>query len=342
LFGLCGVLNFSQNCGYSLLVENPKIPKLRFVEWRQTILLKKHFLLLSSASPNPSQANSKGQSYKKLYFTVAGTLTVLILIAALFIPPSSAVIPLEVNYTVGEQMVYDVNLAVSMEAPDIDLSPILGADSGNVTVNGTLTTDVLDFDGEFYTLNQTMQITLDDEPYSFSYLEKMNKTGYSTGFLNMEQQLTSLNASMGSPYLAQLLNQTEVQVGDKISVPIGEVLGSMGDSLIEYFPDANFTGNMTLTFGGEQELTVPAGTYNVFQIDMATDNVTYHMETPSIGNYSLIIDLGLDMTGQTYIEYGTMRPIQYTMQETLTMQSMGMEYTMSMDMNMTLVEHNMP
>jgi hypothetical protein len=325
------------------LVENPQILKLHFVKWRQTIMLKNPFLLLSDASAGSgsAQAAPSKKSNQKIYFSVAGILTVLILTAALFIPPTSAVIPLEVNYTVGEQMTYDVTVESRLTVPDAGAASMIGLSSGNATVNGTLTTDVVDFDGEFYTLNQTMQMTIDGKPYSFSYIEKMNKTGYSTGFLNMEQQLSS-NMSFGSPYLAQLLNKSEVKEGDKITIPISEVLGSLGSILSENLPDANFSGNMTLTFGGEQDLTVPAGTYHVFRIDMATDNVTYHIETPSIGNYSLNMDLGLDMAGQTYIEYGTMRPIQYTMQENVTLQSSMMNYTIGMDMNMTLAKHTMP
>jgi hypothetical protein len=49
----------------------------------------------------------------------------------------------------------------------------------------------------------------------------------------------------------------------------------VGDSVTVPFPSANvsfgITGTLTMTFGGIQEITVPAGTFKVFRIDVTSN-----------------------------------------------------------------------
>ncbi|MCW4018102.1 MAG: hypothetical protein NWF00_05425 [Candidatus Bathyarchaeota archaeon] len=51
---------------------------------------------------------------------------------------------------------------------------------------------------------------------------------------------------------------------------------------------------------------MPAGTFKVFRIDLSVDDITYNLGVP-LGSFNLNLDMILDLTGHTYVEYGTMR-----------------------------------
>lgn len=56
------------------------------------------------------------------------------------------------------------------------------------------TIEVMDFDGQNYLLNHTTTMNVRDHPVSFSMIEKMNKTGYSTyvfNFGNTEREVNN-------------------------------------------------------------------------------------------------------------------------------------------------------
>jgi hypothetical protein len=109
------------------------------------------------------------------------------------------------------------------------------------------------------------------------------------------------------------------------------------------------TGEMTMTFGGFQDLTVQAGTYRVFKVDMATSNVGFKVPTPPPApsglNSTYLYSpsaLNVTMSGTTYTEYGTLRQIKSTMQETVAYESALINYSMSISMDNTLVQHTKP
>ena len=107
------------------------------------------------------------------------------------------------------------------------------------------TIEVINFDGEYYTLNHTITMTLGDKPFSFSTLEKMNKTGYSAYIFNLgntTQEIPNTTITSNS-YLTQLLNKPEVKVGDSINVPYPSISSSMA-----------MTGDLTMTFKGFEDL----------------------------------------------------------------------------------------
>jgi hypothetical protein len=100
-----------------------------------------------------------------------------------------------------------------------------------------------------------------------------------------------------------------------------------------------------MTFGGIQDLTVPAGTYRVFRIDIASNKLQMTLNTsagtsnPAVQG-SLSMNLGVNY--QIYIEYGTMRQIKSTMQETASYQSTLFNMTVQMGMDTTLSQHIKP
>jgi hypothetical protein len=264
-------------------------------------------------------------------------VAVVVIVAALMIPQGVATIPLNVDYTVGEKMVYDTSMNATFQYDNSAL-PAGNTVLPNITdVNMKQTIEVINFDGEYYTLNHTMTMNVLNKPVSISILEKMNKTGYSAYLFNLggTQQEIPSNGVTSNSYLTQLLSKPEVKVGDSVEVPFPNVTNS----------SIGITGDLTMTFKGVQDLTVPAGTYKVFRIDITSNNLqmNYHLPLSGLSNFTPSnITMNMDMNYQVYIEYDTMRQIKANMQETISMQSVSLNYAMTMNMDMTIVEHIRP
>ena len=283
-----------------------------------------------------TEAQVKRHWFGKKFLALAAVIAVALIAVALFVPLGQAVIPLNVNYTVGEKMVYDSTITASYDnAPPATTGPSAIMPK-NTTINSQQTIEVTGFDGEYYTLNHTMTMNLSNRPISFSMIEKMNKTGYSAYLLNLgsSQQEIPNNGLTSTSYLAQLLNQPEVKVGDSVNVPFPTGNSSLG-----------ITGDLKMTFKGIEDLTVPAGMYKVFRIDITGNDLRMNYQSPLSGlsNFALAnITIGMDLNYQIYIEYGTMRQIKASMQESVFTQSATMNYAMNMSMDMALIEHTKP
>ncbi len=226
-------------------------------------------------------------------------------------------------------MVYSTEISATVPSTSLGLGGLL---NGTLSMSGQQTVDVVAFDGQYYTLNHTISLKFANYPEtSVSLTEKMNKTGYSTYIFDLgSAALTVSNTNGGyAGYLAQLLSKPEVKVGDSITVPFPTALQNMG-----------IEGSIKLTFNGVQELTVPAGTFKVFRVDMTSNGL--HFSTSALdGNSSLdlpSISMSANMDCQTYMEYGTMRQIKSTMQEQLSLESSYMNFTINASMDTTLQE----
>jgi len=289
------------------------------------------------------QAASKKRFGKKIYVAIVAIAAIAVILGALLIPQGAAIIPLNVTYIVGEKMVYNTFETLTYQGQGHTIaSGQLGPLNGT-TINATQIIEVTGFDGEYYTLNHTLTTATSistgaTPPPSFSYLEKINKQGYSTYIISAGGQTVPTNATTTNPYLTELLNLTQVKVGDTWTIPLN--LGNTSTGL---------TGEMVMTFGGFQDLTVQAGTYRVFKVDMTTRNVSFKAPTPPpapSGQDNTYLyspsSLNLTMSGTTYTEYGTMRQIKSTMQETVTLESAQVNYTMTLSMDNTLVQHITP
>lgn len=295
----------------------------------------KNTKLLAVSTDLPSIAGSKRLG-KKLYITI-GVIVALVTVAlALLIPQGGAAIPLTVDYSVGEKMVYDSAITMTIGSSNSGFSPSLGStEPKTINISSQQTIEVMSFDGENYLLNHTTSMNALGRPISISMTEKMNKTGYSTYLLDLgsiQQEIPS-NGPTSNTFLAQLLSKPEVKVGDKITVP---------------FPSSNqylqTTGNLTMKFSGIEDLTVPAGTYRVFKIDITSSNLKIILN-PSAANSSTVstdISLNLNLSYQIYLEYGTLRQIKASMQESGSYQSSILNMTANTAMDITLIHHIKP
>jgi hypothetical protein len=245
------------------------------------------------------------------------------------VPQGAATIPLGVEYMVGEKMVYKTIETATTQTADNSLPP---EDPWETSIDSTEIVEVVDFDGEYYSLNHTVTATLGHTPASISFIEKVNKTGY-TGYFRLEGTEEVLTSNMSTdPFATVLLDKPEVKVGDSWKVPVNS-----GNS------NVSVTGEMTITFGGIQNITVPAGIYEVFKVDTVS-NLTMNIKLPTSGNYSNPpFKINVIISGQTYIEYGTCRRIESTMQTIQRpAQAAGTSTTISISAKTTLVQHIKP
>ena len=81
------------------------------------------------------------------------------------------------------------------------------------------------------------------------------------------------------------------------------------------------TGDLTLTFKRYKELTVPAGTYKMFEVDLTSNNLAMTINTPSPSLKNLNVTAPVEASNTTMntnllpilFEYNTMHQIHSTM-----------------------------
>jgi hypothetical protein len=288
--------------------------------------------------PAPSTLKTSKRFGKKPLLVLAAVIAVAIILIALLATPGVSAIPLNVDFVVGEKMVYTTDMSLSMNLGNSSLFNIGSVSSNNsLSISGKKTVEVMDFDGQLYTLNSTSTLQSNGHSASFSVIEKMNKTGYTTAILNLgsaSMELTSENSFTNYEYLTQLLSQPQVKVGDSITnpYPLPKDLSST----------IQVSGDLVLTFKGFQDLTVAAGTFKVFEVDLTSRNLAMTVEIPSNSENSTFsimpssMTMGIDLNYKMYFEYNTMRQIQSEMQATLSLQTSLINYSMTLGMDMTL------
>jgi hypothetical protein len=293
--------------------------------------------LYSVPSETPSEqptlpAPSRKRFGKKLYAAIAIAVAAVIVIA-LLIPQGAAIIPLSVEYTVGERMVYDMTETLSMQMSNSTSGATLGLGGANssITMNLATTVDVVDFDGEVYTLNHSSTMELLGKPVTISYLEKVNKTGYTT--MLFPGATETLVPSIGSqdPVLTGILGKSEVKVGDTWEIPLNANNATVG-----------ITGSLVLTFKGIQDITVPAGTYKVFRVDMTSKDIGMSTGGVSLYGANTTMSISMSLSGEYYVEFETGRQIENNLQMTTHSQVLGVDTTTTLSSTMTLVQHTLP
>jgi hypothetical protein len=286
-----------------------------------------------SSSDQPAIHHRGVNRFGKKLYAIAAIIVIAVIAIALLIPQTAATIPLSVEYTVGEKMIYNTIEAVTFQADNTAIPAEQSVQVPNTTsINSTAIVNIVDFDGEYYTLNHTITGTLGQTPVSISFIEKVNKTGYTSYFLpGGTQQVMTSNMS-NNPFVTALLAQPEVKVGDTWQIPM-----SSGNS------NVSITGELTIKFGGIQDITVPAGTYRVFKIDVSSNNFTMNVKVPTHANNTIApFTTNISISGQIYIEYGTCRQIQSNMQTISSTQAVGASATISTSTQTTLVQHIKP
>jgi hypothetical protein len=252
-----------------------------------------------AATEKPTSTSRKLN--RKMTALVAAVAVIAIVIVALLIPQGAAIIPLDVNYVVGEKMVYQINQEITM----LDSAPPFTNAQANVIFNSTCTVEVKDYDGEFYTLNRTYVFTSETKPFGTqnSFVQKISRQGYTINAYG-----SSSDNGTDNPFLVGILNRTEVHVGDTWTVPVTSVSQSGTNS-----------GNITLTFRGFEDITVKAGTFHVFKVE-SQSNMTMTF-TPQTAHGIQTSTLAISQNGTMYMEANTCRQIKSNVQQVVNAQS---------------------
>ena len=279
---------------------------------------------LSNTAPTPSK------SRKKLY-AFGGIIAIIVIASALFVPQAlGASLELGLNYTVGEKMTYlstnTVTNQMSNTSINVETNPL------TQTYNSTGVYEILGFDGETFTIKLTITSELNGKTLSIPITTNTTtKAHYYNSLLPAGSPAFFLNAS-DNPTNEAYLSKSQVKVGDTWQFPVSTGNASLG-----------LTGEITLKFSGIQEITVPAGTYKVFVVELSSSNLIMHISPDNgIISASTLDNSILQLNGRTYLEVGTCRLIKSELTQQTTMQQTGISGTSTIYSEKTLTEHTKP
>jgi hypothetical protein len=254
------------------------------------------------------------KSRKKLYSIVAvAAAVILIAVVALvlFLPSGlGETIPYSFSYKPGEKLAYVTNITMS-------------SNTQSVTETGTTTIDVLSFDGEIYTVNETVGYAVYGMSQQYSFTLMMNKHGQVINSSGIPSEVQQAYPMLGnSPGFGMFINRTEVREGETVTVPLNTSISVI-----------NMTGTMYFKFGVIQNYTVTGGTFKTFRTDLTTDNIYI---TSNGGSMTA------NMNGQFYMEYGTCKLVDAHIEETASGSASGQSIQMTLTMQMTLTQDLLP
>jgi hypothetical protein len=257
-------------------------------------------LAASNDAPEPFVPTNNGSKrrFGKKIFAVAAALTVVVVVVAfLFSNFSVATVPLSLNFEGGEQMVYDSSWTTFVDNDN----QVIDAPDYSINGNSTVTIDVLSLDDDTYTISNTFNLDVLGVDHTANLTQQLTKADYVNNFLIGDAARLLYNMT-GDHYDYYKLNILQAKIGDTLQIPVNTGNESIGT-----------TGTLNIKFASIEEITVPAGTFKVFRLDYNAE-VTAHANLPSL--ISIPAPLPSQITGQTYLEYGTCRLIKSTVTET--------------------------
>ena len=265
------------------------------------------------SSPETQEEAVKPKAGTRRYLLVGLLLVAIVATASIvtvnqFLPSVSGdLVSVGMNYEVGEKMTYEIKTTVEML---------------NMPISSeyTLQMEVLSFDGENYTIKQTMTI----EQQEFSYTMKINRMGqmveYNESAVEIDEAFSSLFGVSG--YGAQFTSD-EVRVGESWEIPI-----NITEEAI------NIQGTLSYMLSEIATVTVPAGTYDVLKIEAEISDM---QSSTSIGE--LDMQTVSNMNGYALLEKDSCMLIELNMDQVTTMLAMGETTSMATNLQMQLVEH---
>ena len=265
-----------------------------------------------STPPEAPPEAVKPRFGRKLYLVIglvaiAVTVTASIIVFTQLLPSAKGEpVTLGLNYSDGEKMTY--NISITTEAMGMEISQ-----------EGTWEMEVLSFDGENYTIRNTMTF---DQQVS-SYTMKMKQTGYVIEYielpLDVEQMFSSFSCVPGFGFY---FTEEEMRVGESWKIPID----------IET-PWMDLEGTISYKLSKITSVTVPAGTYEALKINIKSSGLRATME-------EMDFHLTSNINGYIYLENATCHLIELKLDQSITMSAMGqISQTMTMTMKIQLIEH---
>lgn len=293
------------------------------------------FSKADNSQPNlfetPNQSALPPSKHRKRLYAFGGVIAVIVIASALFVPQAlGSSIELGLNYTVGEKMTYlttnMITNQMSNTTIDMETNPI------SQIYNSTGTYEILDFDGEAYTIKLTVTSELNGKTLSIPITTNTTtKAQYYNNLLPTGSPAFFLNAS-SNPTIDAYIAKSQVKVGESWQFPVSTGNASLG-----------LTGEITLKFLAIQEITVPAGTYKVFVVELSSNNLKMHISPDNgIISTSALDNSIIELNGRTYLEVGTCRLIKSELTQQTTMQQPGISGTSTIYSEKILIEHSKP
>jgi len=261
-------------------------------------------LLNSIDSPTPrqqpiGQAPSNKRFGKKLYVTVAAIILIAVVIATIFLVPSSEaeIISLGVHYLPGEKLTYDITISSYSQ---------IGNSSTNFSTQRTLTVEVVSINEDTYTLKYITTSSMAGNSTATSYLMDVKEadmvnlfTLLPVAFQQYPDYAEYVENANSSPMEMAFFNQSEAKVGDTWRIP--------AICAVSATPDAE----ITVKFVAVQNLAVKAGNFKVFKIEFT--------QTSAQQSQSQYDNLGYaGVSGESYLEFGSCKQVQSTVQFNMT------------------------
>ena len=297
---------------------------------------------LPASKPSGLQANGKKYN-RKFYASIIGLAVTVIIIASLIISQplplfniangsvendadSGSLLELSLNYAVGEHMVYHTTNIISNQMVNTSLT--LPGVTNSQSYNSSLTIDVISSNSENYTIKEAITASPNLLGNLPAITLNVNKASYYNNFIAPGGPLIFYNSS-NNPTISAYLTQPTVKVGDVWKIPVNTGNASLG-----------LTGEVTLTFAGLQDVTVPAGTFQTMRIEVTSNVLRLHSDGSSI--IKIPDGMTLQLNGTSYIEQGTCRLIKADLTQLTTTNSPGVGSTSTMYTEKTLVECTKP
>ena len=164
------------------------------------------------AAPTQELPQTVKESRKKLYSVlgvVAAAIVIAVVALALFAPTGlGQTIPYGFNYQPGERLTYNISISMSSSGQ-------------TVTEAGTAEIDVLGFDGENYSISESVGFTLNGIQQNNSFTLVINKHGQLVSSSNVSASVQQSFAMLGnSPGFGMFINRTEVREGENVQMPL--------------------------------------------------------------------------------------------------------------------------
>ena len=242
---------------------------------------------------------------KKRYLAV-GLIAVLVVALGVWFMTRPEILSLKIKYVEGEKMTYEVDLTVNVMGQEQSTTAtfvfeVLNVEDGVYTVNHTVTT-----------LNETHSLTV-----------KFDDSGQLVDVEGLSpEQAQIFSFFVGLPGYGMYFSKEEAKVGDSWQVPV--------DVRTEEF---NLTGDIYNEIEETEKLTVPAGTYDTFKLEIDPSDLT-------MVYVNATAPIQLTIFGYECFEKGTCLLVQSEFDVSLRVSMLGQTVTISVAFQMTLVEHS--
>ena len=266
----------------------------------------------------PEPRVSKPKSRKRLYFLVG---LIALMVAAFgtwsMLPSEAEAVVLGINYSQGERMAYEIDMTMEVMGQEFSYTM-------------TYVLEILEKENETYTMRTILTLVNQTQIIAtYSITARVNETGHTVEFLDVppefQQTMSSFSFMPGNGFY---FPKEEARVGDSWQITIAIQA-----------EDFNFTGTVNNRITGTRRVTVPAGSYDVFRLEVASSDLTFIYKPPPEIGVTEPIEAQMTMDGYEYFEKGTCLVVEAKFEQTTSMSIAGQTMRLTMALDMRLAEH---